>query len=381
MRKYGKWVLTLGLMAAAPTVTNAEGFLGFKSRKSTPPVTARRTAPQQSQAGAKYNQQVAERIASALRDAKLNGYDVEIEYKDGIATLKGDIADPAQRAKALALVSKVPGVRQVSNQMKSRTARPAPPASAVRQVAAQRPAAAPQSKAAVASNQQLANNLAKSLSSAGLSGYDVKIRVENGLATLAGSVGSEQQVAQAAHVAKSVQGITRVNNKLNVVAPTRAQAPRQNSRVAQIPTAPRQGGQRVAPVAYQAPPNGSPIGAHPQRMAALPAGMPSGGMGGMSTGGYIDSGVPMADGAVYDQPYVPDYAWPSYASYPNYSAVSYPTEYSPSAFPYIGPFYPYPQVPLGWRKAQLEWDDGSWNLSFNSKTDKWFWFMNPKNWK
>ena len=28
--------------------------------------------------------------------------------------------------------------------------------------------------------------------------------------------------------------------------------------------------------------------------------------------------------------------------------------------PYIGPFYPYPQVPLGWRKVQLEWDDSGY---------------------
>ena len=28
------------------------------------------------------------------------------------------------------------------------------------------------------------------------------------------------------------------------------------------------------------------------------------------------------------------------------------------------PFYPYPQVPLGWRRAILEWDDGWWYLDF-----------------
>ena len=57
--------------------------------------------------------------------------------------------------------------------------------------------------------------------------------------------------------------------------------------------------------------------------------------------------------ARYDQPYMPNYAWPSYAAYPNYAAVTYPKQYSPTAWPYIGPFYPYPQVPLGWRKVTL----------------------------
>ena len=77
---------------------------------------------------------------------------------------------------------------------------------------------------------------------------------------------------------------------------------------------------------------------------------------------------------------MPQYAWPSYAAYPNYGAVTYPKQYSPMAWPYIGPFYPYPQIPLGWRKAQLEWDDGYWNLNFNPRTDKWWWFFNPENW-
>jgi hypothetical protein len=71
--------------------------------------------------------------------------------------------------------------------------------------------------------------------------------------------------------------------------------------------------------------------------------------------------------ARYDHPSLPGYAWPSYAAHPNYAAVTYPRQYSPSAWPYIGPFYPYPQVPLGWRKVTLKWDDGWWNLDFKAK--------------
>ncbi len=67
------------------------------------------------------------------------------------------------------------------------------------------------------------------------------------------------------------------------------------------------------------------------------------------------------------QPNMPGYAWPGYAAYPNYGAVTYPTQYSPSAWPYIGPFYPYPQVPLGWRRVELEWDDGWWYLDFHDR--------------
>ncbi len=91
-----------------------------------------------------------------------------------------------------------------------------------------------------------------------------------------------------------------------------------------------------------------------------------GGYGGGGTfGGAADMGY--GQGVVYDQAQLPGYAWPSYSSYPNYAALSYPKQYSPQAWPYIGPFYPYPQVPLGWRKVSLEWDDGWWMLDFTSK--------------
>jgi len=87
---------------------------------------------------------------------------------------------------------------------------------------------------------------------------------------------------------------------------------------------------------------------------------PLGGSGGAGMGGMP---VPVRG----EGPNMPNYAWPSYAAYPNYAALQYPTQYSPTAWPYIGPFYPYPQVPLGWRRVSLEWDDGWWWLDFDER--------------
>ena len=101
---------------------------------------------------------------------------------------------------------------------------------------------------------------------------------------------------------------------------------------------------RPLPVAYMQEPAGVPGRPLPTYTAA--------------TGGG------MATPARYDQPCMPNYAWPSYAAHPNYAAVTYPKQHCASAWPYIGPFYPYPQVPLGWRKVALEWDDGWWMLDF-----------------
>jgi len=92
-------------------------------------------------------------------------------------------------------------------------------------------------------------------------------------------------------------------------------------------------------------------------------------------GGYAGGPMPMAGAGVgmppvpmrADGPNMPNYAWPSYAAYPNYAGLQYPTQYSPTAWPYIGPFYPYPQVPLGWRRVSLEWDDGWWYIDFDDR--------------
>jgi hypothetical protein len=90
---------------------------------------------------------------------------------------------------------------------------------------------------------------------------------------------------------------------------------------------------------------------------------PMGGSGGAGMGGAGGMPVPVRG----EGPNMPNYAWPSYAAYPNYAALQYPTQYSPTAWPYIGPFYPYPQVPLGWRRVSLEWDDGWWWLDFDER--------------
>ncbi|HRF02189.1 MAG TPA: hypothetical protein PLI18_16855, partial [Pirellulaceae bacterium] len=92
------------------------------------------------------------------------------------------------------------------------------------------------------------------------------------------------------------------------------------------------------------------------------------GCGGQDAGvQYMPASSPAAIGARHDQPQMPNYAWPGYAAHPNYGAVSYPQQYSPTAWPYIGPFYPYPQVPLGWRKVTMEWKDGWWFLDFQDR--------------
>jgi osmotically-inducible protein OsmY len=371
MRKYRKCVFTLGLLATAPGVTLAGplDLLKLGSPSANQPVPARPD-----------NQQVAENIAGVLRTAHLNGTGIEIHFQGGVARISGQVQDASQRAKATYLVEKVPGVERVDNQLTVAEAGPEPllsqPFSQPPVTAAGAPAAlpaapaiqpagapAPAAKTAAGgpSNQEMAERIAKALRKEKLNGYDIQIRFRDGTALLAGGVKDAEQRARAEQAVAAVAGVEHVENRLLVPG-----------RPAGGPPMPP-----IHPVNFQPPVNGAPPGPLP------PNGMPP---------GQVIPGAPVPDASVYghpgmgtphpiyNMPYLPENAWPATAQYPNSAAVQYPTQYSASAWPYIGPFYPYPQVPLGWRQAQLEWDDGHWYLNFRPRTDRWWWFLHPKNW-
>ena len=406
MRKYGKWVLTLGLLAATPGLTLAAGA---KSKSDDKPAAESKATSKEE------NQKLANEVAKAMRNKRIQG-DISIEVKNGVAILSGSVADPKIKDKATEAVSKVHGIARVENRLQAappkataEAARPA--AESARGVVSANHTAAP-AKAnrvqqvnnempAPSNNQEIAEQIAAGLTAASLDGYDIQIRFQNGVCLLDGSVGTQAERATAQKVVSSVPGVRSVANRLSC-----ANEPAQQ-RMPQGQYGPGQ----MAP--GQMPPQGSPYppqGQYPQggpqqpgmypvnfRQGEAPApggGPVPGGPGGppmgampMGPGGQMPPMPPTyghpgmgASQAVYNNPSVPDYAWPSYAQYPNSAAVNYPTQYSASAFPYIGPFYPYPQVPLGWRDATLRWDDGQWNLMFRTRTDKWWWYFNPSNW-
>ncbi|EMI18515.1 transporter [Rhodopirellula maiorica SM1] len=199
-----------------------------------------------------------------------------------------------------------------------------------------------------------------------LRGFGVDVTSHGGVVHLKGRAASQSQRDAIVRIAESTPGVAGVRDTIQVAeaqlphlpkppALQAAPAPQMQARMAAnqgpAPTmaAPYRMSQQqqpvqAAPVGYGAVP-GAPVMGQPVPMAP-----------------YTGGGAPR-----YDAPNLPNYAWPGYASYPNYAALTYPQQYSPSAWPYIGPFYPYPQVPLGWRKVSLEWDDGWWFLDFTDR--------------
>ena len=194
-------------------------------------------------------------------------------------------------------------------------------------------------------NQATADAVAGSLrASRALSGHRIEIQTTNGLVTLSGQVANPSQKAEAIARARSVAGVSAVNDQIQVA-----------------------GDRGVLPVQYQQ----VALGHHgrPWPAATAAASSWTGRRSRVRPAGMMMDG-PMPEGAAGGTMAPaggnggPNYAWPSYAPKDNFSAVGYPTVYPWQAWPNIGPPYPYPEVPLDWRAVTLRWDDGIWWLDF-----------------
>jgi hypothetical protein len=207
-----------------------------------------------------------------------------------------------------------------------------------------------------------------------LAGCDLDVKVKEANVEIAGTVGSPEQQQLILQLAAQIPGVQRVDGDFTINASGMQSMTIPVSAYAPYPV-PGQGymaqpGMQGQMVTMDQTPR--PMGA-PQMIAygaAAAVAAPFVAINQMSGGGspaHLPGPGQAVTPARYDHPNLPGYAWPSYAAHPNYAAVTYPKQYSPTAWPYIGPFYPYPQVPLGWRNVTLKWDDGWWQLNFKSK--------------
>ena len=226
------------------------------------------------------------------------------------------------------------------------------------------PAAAqePADPAAVkAANQKLADAVADKLRSAGVAkGAKIDIDAQGGLVRLSGTVTSDGQHDEILENCKKVPGIRRIESHLQ--SPTGSVQRTGGQMEGGVGPAPGPG----SPYAVSSAPPPLPPGAIPVPGGPIAAGDPLP-LNGMPAMAPVDPAGPR----------LPPYSWPTYAPYNNYSRVAYPQADPYNAFPYIGPYYPFPKVPLGWRKVQLEWEDGHWYYGkLSSPADYWrvkFW--------
>ena len=255
---------------------------------------------------------IVEALGKAQKSGELRGFGVDVKSSAGVVSLKGRANSAAQRNRILQITESVPGVQRVRNAIalpKAAPQLPEPPVlrdpPAPQDVATTSQPAAPTFTPAAQKFIPAATQL-------------TPVAVD--------PVNRPARVAAAPPVASTAPvGVPAM------AAPYRNQAMQTPAMAASMPMM----GNPVV---------GAPIMGQPVSMGSYGAGAPR-----------------------YDAPNLPNSAWPGYAAYPNYAAVTYPQQYSPSAWPYIGPFYPYPQVPMGWRRVSLEWKDGWWFLDFTDK--------------
>jgi osmotically-inducible protein OsmY len=337
------------------------------------------------------DREIAQAIMTKLQEHKsqgsLKGFDIDLKVERGIVYLEGKVKSQAQRALVAYAAGSAPGVSDLVNNLAVEaddveqayaTASPGKSTQGVIPVSG----AQPQPSAAdVAITDSIIAKLQREKQSGTLRGFELDVSTVSGDVWLRGKVANVSQKDHVLNIVRRVRGVRKVVDDVSVTGA------RSDSKIrpvsTEIPT--------PIPDSPKTQTSSMPVmGGGPMPRAFAPSGLASyqgdcvtdggvvggGAVGGAAVGGGAVGGpVPMQGAGMsygagaprYDQPNMPSYAWPSYAAYPNYAAVTYPKQYSPSAWPYIGPFYPYPQVPLGWRKVALEWDDGLWYLNFTSK--------------
>ncbi len=184
-------------------------------------------------------------------------------------------------------------------------------------------------------NQMLADAVAGQLrQSAVLRHYRVDVSATAGRVELRGTVADAAQHDEVLRLVQGVPGVVKVIDRMTVASQSEAVVRVQDPGTPRLPAPAPEGGEKKDRGAQK---GGAPM---PE-----PAPM---------FGGQYPGAVEL------NPPKMPPYAWPTYAPYNNYSRVAYPLAYPWQSWPFIGPVYPFPKVPLGWRSVKLEWDDGYW---------------------
>ena len=276
--------------------------------------------------------EIHKKLSVQHKSGQLTNFDLNVRVEDSVVWIKGKVFNTSQRDLILGTASRVRGVKTVVNELEVVPSR------------ADRPQVGPITKVSVKQTQNLsagpttvASDLPKPTTP-----------VKNDIFATATTVSNTQNRGKQIDLAALQQSTTQPQTAAALPnGPMQAQTTNRSIR-RRIPVA----FARARTLLQRGPQQGNFDNSRP---AARP----------------VQTNFPGVDAAAvparYDNPNLPAHAWPGYSTYPNYGSLAYPQQYSAAAWPYIGPFYPYPQVPLGWRKVTLEWDDGWWYLDYKSK--------------
>lgn len=391
-------VLGMGAMFAIPPAQAAGPFSSGTPRE--PSVAAPR-AP--AQTGGNSNQEIVDLLVGSMRRAGMSMDGMRVSANNGQVTLSGSVATEYQRERAERVARSVKGVTRVDNRLETREIATRTPPPSGRPIASQQPRSAgtssrdslkvaaprtppPQQRMAAAESSPTSSQLPPEFSTGATraeSPLDVAGRIDRGIAAPRRNFEAPPEESYETTIPPQIPRAPPVQTADETYAetPTRAAPP---ARLA----APAQAGQysqayqmERPPAAPQRPVAAMPPAAYAPAMnpAAAPYGMviadptevpqvPRKNGARMMRSSHAMASTPLSSAGMNHIPHDQNLIVPTGG------------QTSASAWPYVGSFHPFPQIPLGWKKSQLEWDDGYWQMNFRPRTDRWWWYLDHRNW-
>ena len=171
--------------------------------------------------------------AQYFADDDIKARHINVSTRDGVVTLTGFVEGPPQRDLAVQIARTTDGVRQVNDQLGIAASKQERQAVATSGTGPTTPDA--QTEAGNAANapppitsddaQVTARVQSKFFVDDRVRGRRVEVAARNGVVTLSGEVADEEERAQALLLARTAQGVTRVEDHLTITPPAPADVP------------------------------------------------------------------------------------------------------------------------------------------------------------
>lgn len=380
--------LSVGVLVTIPKVHAAGPFSSTSKRPSgsEPNIAAPQSQNAAPRAGTS-NQEVVELLVGALRRAGLPTDGIGISSQNGMVTLSGTVTTEYQRERAERVARSVRGVSRVNNRLQTTeiAGQPSPQSArplGIQQANGSRPSGREPMKVAAPtppSPQQ------RSLATKGIAApvADDASNIDRRITAppVAGGSRRDQsfeteiprQIPRTPPVHASNQAYTDARSR---GMPQASSAPGPNAR--QFP--------QNAPRGIPAAPQHRPVAPMPPPAYAMSMN-PAAGPYGMAPAMPSEvpqiprkNAAPVMRASHAMPPTVLSSGQPIPTSHDGGDIMLTGGQSSASAWPHTGSFHPFPQIPLGWRKSQLEWDDGYWQMNFRPRTERWWWYLDHRNW-
>ena len=155
-------------------------------------------------------------------DRDIDASDIGVSTKEGVVTLKGRVLNEPMRQLAVAIAKDTDGVKQVVNQLDVEIAGPVAPLRAENSgtPGAVATTGTASSTTAAPDDARITSGIqSKYFISERLKGRHVNVSSHGGIVTLNGEVGDDNERAEALLLARTTEGVTRVEDSLTVTAP------------------------------------------------------------------------------------------------------------------------------------------------------------------